>query len=119
MNNREQYKRMLNFLANAVILFFQGMCFAYIWYEYYSRVIFMPFFRRGNWAVVGMYVLILFFFTRVMGGYKVGYLRISDICLSQLLAILASNVIGFCSSDNVGIWGIENQYNSQLSGKTG
>ena len=92
MNNREQYKRMLNFLANAVILFFQGMCFAYIWYEYYSRVIFMPFFRRGNWAVVGMYVLILFFFTRVMGGYKVGYLRISDICLSQLLAILASNV---------------------------
>ena len=55
MNNREQYKRMLNFLANAVILFFQGMCFAYIWYEYYSRVIFMPFFRRGNWAVVGMY----------------------------------------------------------------
>ena len=47
MNNREQYKRMLNFLANAVILFFQGMCFAYIWYEYYSRVIFMPFFRRG------------------------------------------------------------------------
>ena len=80
MNNREQYKRMLNFLANAVILFFQGMCFAYIWYEYYSRVIFMPFFRRGNWAVVGMYVLILFFFTRVMGGYKVGYLRISDIC---------------------------------------
>ena len=86
---------MLNFLANAVILFFQGMCFAYIWYEYYSRVIFMPFFRRGNWAVVGMYVLILFFFTRVMGGYKVGYLRISDICLSQLLAILASNVIGY------------------------
>ena len=67
----------------------------YIWYEYYSRVIFMPFFRRGNWAVVGMYVLILFFFTRVMGGYKVGYLRISDICLSQLLAILASNVIGY------------------------
>ena len=95
MNNREQYKRMLNFLANAVILFFQGMCFAYIWYEYYSRVIFMPFFRRGNWAVVGMYVLILFFFTRVMGGYKVGYLRISDICPSQLLAILASNVIGY------------------------
>ena len=95
MNNREQYKRMLNFLANAVILFFQGMCFAYIWYEYYSRVIFMPFFRRGNWAVVGMYVLILFFFTRVMGGYKVGYLRISDICLSQLLAILASNAIGY------------------------
>lgn len=32
---------------------------------------------------------------------------------------VASNVIGFCSSDNVGIWGIENQYNSSLSGTVG
>ncbi|MCH5267064.1 MAG: peptidoglycan glycosyltransferase [Lachnospiraceae bacterium] len=32
---------------------------------------------------------------------------------------VASNVIGFCSTDNVGIWGIENQYNDKLSGSSG
>lgn len=32
---------------------------------------------------------------------------------------VASNIIGFCSTDNVGIWGIENQYNSELSGSSG
>lgn len=32
---------------------------------------------------------------------------------------VASNVIGFCSSDNNGIWGIENQYNSSLNGTPG
>lgn len=32
---------------------------------------------------------------------------------------VASKIIGFCSSENNGIWGIENQYNSQLSGVNG
>lgn len=32
---------------------------------------------------------------------------------------VASNVIGFCSTDNNGIWGIENQYNSKLNGTNG
>lgn len=95
MNERDQYKRMLNAVANAIILCYEGAWFAYIWYQYYSDIIIMPFWRRGNWAVVGMYVLIIFFFTRVMGGYKVGYLRISDICLSHFLAIFAANVVGY------------------------
>lgn len=32
---------------------------------------------------------------------------------------VASKIIGFCSSENIGIWGIENQYNSQLIGVNG
>ncbi len=42
MNNREQYKRIAElFGKRSHFIFFQGMCFAYIWYEYYSRVIFL------------------------------------------------------------------------------
>jgi exopolysaccharide biosynthesis polyprenyl glycosylphosphotransferase len=42
-----------------------------------------------------MYVLILFFITKTLGGYSVGYLRISDICLSQVLALLCANAIEY------------------------
>ena len=31
----------------------------------------------------------------------------------------ASKVIGFCSSDGVGMWGIENQYNEEMTGSNG
>lgn len=31
----------------------------------------------------------------------------------------ASKVIGFCSSDGEGIWGIENQYNAEMTGSNG
>lgn len=53
------------------------------------------FWRRGNWAVVGMFVLITFFFTKTLGGYKAGYLRISDICLSQILAVFLSSIVQY------------------------
>lgn len=32
---------------------------------------------------------------------------------------VGSKIVGFCSSDNVGVWGIENSYNSSLSGVNG
>ena len=32
---------------------------------------------------------------------------------------VASKIIGFCSSENIGIWGIENQYNEELTGVNG
>lgn len=92
---REQYKHLLNFAANIVTLLVEGGLFAYVWYEYYSDVIFMPFFRRGNWAVVGFYVLIIFFFTKTLNGYKIGYLRMQDIYLSHILAIFLSMVAAY------------------------
>lgn len=95
MKARDQYKKLINFIARVVLISLEALIFAYIWYEFYSRNINNEniFYRRGNWAVIGIYILILFFFTKNFGGYKIGYLRISDICLSQLLAIFCANVV--------------------------
>lgn len=95
---REEYKHLLNYAANLVILIVQAVLFAYIWYRDYVPILVdleREFWRRGNWAVIGMYVLILFFITKTLGGYSVGYLRISDICLSQILALLCANAIEY------------------------
>ncbi len=95
---RDEYKHLLNYAANLVILIVQAVLFAYIWYRHYVPILVKlerEFWRRGNWAVIGMYVLILFFITKTLGGYSVGYLRISDICLSQVLALLCANAIEY------------------------
>ena len=97
MNSRDQYKRLINFIARVILVAVQTTLFACIWYRYYSRdaLGIMLFYRRGNWAVIGIYILIVFFFTRNFGGYKVGYLRISEVYLSQILAILCANVVAY------------------------
>lgn len=95
MKKKEQYKHLLNFFANLLTLMLQGLLFAHIWYKYYSETIIEPFFRRGNWAVIGLYLLIIFFFTYVFDGYKIGYMRIMDISLSNILAIILSGVVEY------------------------
>ena len=64
---REQYKHLLNFTANLVTAIVNAALFALIWYSYYSKWqnehgMVSKYWNRGNWAVVGMYILIIFFF---------------------------------------------------------
>lgn len=97
MRRRDRYKHLLNLCANFVMLVMEAAMFALVWYQLYVPN--LPkedqFWRRGNWAVIGIYAMILFFFIRTFGGYRIGYLRISDICLSQILGILFANIIEY------------------------
>lgn len=95
MKRRDKYKHLLNILANMVMLVANTALFSVIWYQLYVPQMEDQFWRRGNWAVIGMYTLVLFFFIRTFGGYRVGYLRITDICLSQVLGIMFSNFIEY------------------------
>lgn len=94
---REKYKHLLNFLANVTTLLFETACFAWAWYVAYIPAMSeeSQFFRRGNWAVIGFYALIIFFFTRMFGGYRIGYMRGSDIILSQILAVILATVTAY------------------------
>lgn len=95
MKIRDRYKHLLNLFANFIILLIETAMFAFIWYQLYVPELKDAFWRRGNWAVIGMYALVLFFFVRTFGAYRIGYLRITDICLSQSLAILFTNIIEY------------------------
>lgn len=88
MENREQYKRLIMFFASALILLVQVVIFYYIWHRYYNyrSVIGALYWRRGNWALMGVYAFINFFFSKIFGAYKVGYLKVSDVIASQILA---------------------------------
>lgn len=94
---REKYKHLLNFTANVIALAVEAAMFAWLWY-----VVYMPMlneenrpWHRGNWAVIGLYVLFVFFFTKVFGGYRIGYMRLSDIVLSQTLAVILSTGVTY------------------------
>jgi exopolysaccharide biosynthesis polyprenyl glycosylphosphotransferase len=93
---KERYKHLLNFVANVITLAVEAVLFGWLWY-----VIYVPqldkahTLYRGNWAVIGMYVLFVFFFTKVLGGYRIGYMRLSDIILSQVLAVLLAMVVAY------------------------
>ena len=92
---KEDKKRLLFRLFNFIIISVEAACFAYVWYRYYADTLVLPYFRRGNWAVIGMYVLIVFFFTKTFNGYKLGQYNNYDICLSHSLALFFTLIVEF------------------------
>ena len=99
-----KYKRVVMFLIGIVILGANTAIFGYVWYQFYSDAILLPFYRRGNWLVVGVYLVIYFLFSKIYGGLKVGNARISDIIYSQTLALLFTNAVTYAQISLIARW---------------
>ncbi len=95
VRKRDIYKRIITFSESILLLAIETYLFAMMWYTDYADKLQMPFFRRGNWAVIGMYAIIIFLFTKLYGGYKVGFLRIMDVLFSQMLSLICGNVVAY------------------------
>ena len=106
MENRERYKRLIIFLASAFILTLQTGVFAYVLFKDYafSGAIGEAFWKRGNYVVIAQYALMLYFFYRIYGGFKVGYLRVFEVLYSQVLSVLCVNAITYLQLALIGRW---------------
>ena len=105
MENRERYKRLIMFLAAAVIIAIETLLFAYIWYKFYAhKEVIGRRFDRGNQVVIGLYVLMIYFFYKIYGGFKVGYLRVFEVIYSQILSVCCVNFITYLQLCLIGRW---------------
>lgn len=93
--NKDAFRRVVSLLAEIVLVGLYTAGFAYVWYTQYSNAIDAPFYRRGNWVTILIYVVLVLLFGRAFGGMKIGYLRRSDMFYSQLLSILCVNVLTY------------------------
>ncbi|MFQ9801540.1 MAG: hypothetical protein ACLR23_24465 [Clostridia bacterium] len=67
MNKPEQFKRTIAFLLNALILVSLSLVYAYIWHVNYNTIIIQPFLGKGNWLNIAIYLVLLYFFSRIYG----------------------------------------------------
>ncbi|MDD7402627.1 MAG: sugar transferase [Butyribacter sp.] len=96
MQKYDQYKKTMLFLASIVNMLFMAAVFAYIWYHYYSKMMFgVSFYRKGNYVVIALYAFIFFFFSAMYGSLKIGQMRRIEILLSQYLSLMLTNVIAY------------------------
>ena len=66
-----------------------------IWIGWYNKIIWAPFFRRGNWMMIFIYPILLIFFMNTYGGFKVGFLKKGNLIYSQILAVLFTNIVTY------------------------
>jgi exopolysaccharide biosynthesis polyprenyl glycosylphosphotransferase len=78
--------------------------FWFVWEHMYSNMIPNPFWRRGNWAVVALYAILLFCFNKLYGGIRMGYLRVMDVLFSEILSVCIVNFITYIQLCLIGRW---------------
>lgn len=93
--NRLQAKRLIMFWSKILILVIQIALYAYVWQHYYKDLMPFQYYKRGNWAIIGMYAIFIFAFNKAFGALKVGYLKTWDVMYSQIFAIFCTNFITY------------------------
>ncbi|MCR5546945.1 MAG: exopolysaccharide biosynthesis polyprenyl glycosylphosphotransferase [Lachnospiraceae bacterium] len=88
-------KRVIMFWSKVFILIVQTVMYGYLWFHHYKDMMPVQYWRRGNWAIVGLYLIILYFFSRTFGSLKVGYLKTWDVMYSQIFSIICVNGITY------------------------
>lgn len=95
MKDFTQYKRIIKCLSSALIVALETGIYGYVWTVYYNRIIAAPFWRRGNWLMVAVYVILLLFFEQTYGGFKVGFYKKWNVIYSQILSLFIVNLITY------------------------
>lgn len=97
MKRLESMKRIIILQLSLLGLCLQTAVYAYFWFEsYYPLVLLkLKFYINGHILIIGIYFVLLFFFTNTYGGLKIGYLKPSEVFFSQIFSFLAVNVISY------------------------
>ena len=67
--------------------------FVIAWYAFYADLLWVHFFMRGHWLIIGLYVLLYFMIGRVYDAFLMSYNSTGEMVYSQILSLFEVNVI--------------------------
>ncbi len=92
---RDKFKRLISMVLAFFLVMILTAGFGIVWYKFYSDTIVLPYYRRGNWVLIGIYCLLVYLFFKAYGGFKLGYLKKTDMLYSQLISIACVDMVAY------------------------
>lgn len=94
------------FLASVLIVAIQTGVFAYAWFhDYYTKEIIGRMYGYwGHWALLVLYAVLVVLVSKLFSAFKVGYMRILDVILSQIFSVLIVNLFEYLQLALIGRW---------------
>ncbi len=95
LNNKEQFKRIINLFASMVIISIFALSFSEVWNDSYNDQMLDPFWKNGNILLVLIYTVMYIFVANSFGAFHLGYYTELSLIGSQLLGMVITNVLAF------------------------
>ncbi len=95
MKNKEQFKRLLKFVAAFVIIAIFAFSFNLLWLHRYNQAMKERFYYYGNVLMLVMYVAVYVISANSFSAFRIGYYKVTSLFGSQTLGILMTNFLTF------------------------
>ena len=97
MKRREAFKRLINLSLVGLCLLIEVAVYTYFFKHYFegSLVEGLGYFEKGYWLNTTFYAVLLFFFSNMYGGMRLGYLKNTEAIFSQVFATLIVNILTY------------------------
>ncbi|MBO4862284.1 MAG: exopolysaccharide biosynthesis polyprenyl glycosylphosphotransferase [Firmicutes bacterium] len=91
--NKRLIHKLFTEFCSIINVLLETAVFGACWYLYYRSRLSDPFFRKGDWVVIFIFLVLYVGFCHIYSGLKINVPQKSEIVYSQFLSILFSNVI--------------------------
>jgi len=86
-------KRAYTFFVSLLIVALETTVIGIVWVNYYNLQLPKQYFYKGHIFILAVYVIILFFFSVMYGGLKVGSYRMLELLFSQVFATACADAL--------------------------
>lgn len=93
MKKLDVSRRILILILSAISLVLQTGLFGYVWFHYYKEMVTAIFWIKGDILMLSIYFVLLFFFSRMYGGMRIGYLKAWEVFFSQTISTTGANLL--------------------------
>lgn len=96
-NKREAFKRLINLSLTGMCLAIEILIYTYFYMNHFSGSLVddIGYYKRGYWLQIAFYGTLLFFFSNMYGGLRIGYLKNTEIIFSQVFSTLIVNILTY------------------------
>lgn len=109
MRELGSFKRLIVLGFSLITIAFETLVYSWFWLDDFSIQIRQQLWYtfKGHALAIAVYAMLLFAFSTMYGGLKVGYLKTTEVVFSQVFSTLIVNVITYCQ-DSLMNWALMN-----------
>lgn len=93
LDKRDLQKRVYTFFAACIIVAVETAIVGIAWVYFYNKQLPKEYYYWGNVFILAIYLVILFFFSGMYGGLKIGSFRMLELLFSQVFATACADIL--------------------------
>lgn len=91
--SREKWKNTFRKMTGICLIGILTAIYSYIWFTKLNNLQLQKFQGKGNIITIAFYMFVLFVLLGAWGGFKIGYYKLINLILSQVISVICTNVI--------------------------